>query len=307
MSGPRARVSQHPPVAEISTALHDTTLDDVPDVPARPLRQLTDAATLAEDCAADASYGLAGRGLAALLVELQAHAVIDGAQARQAALTALVQACKVAYILAKRTGRIELAGIAAQRGLDAARLAERPDLVALMRMSQTSTLIGVGTHRRTRLLYAEALHDISALPGPTKDNTPPPGVIFPSALGCGSERGSPQYDRQGRGLAQAAQARPRSDGQGAGFAPPAVQLPMVQQQDRRWPGHRGAQGVPAHAGAVPRRLLPLRHWSCSRTTTRTPGNAGACRCWSSTRRSTGTRRPDPRSAHVPSPRPDHPG
>ncbi|MGH3720939.1 MAG: helix-turn-helix domain-containing protein, partial [Pseudonocardiaceae bacterium] len=50
--------------AEISTALHDTTLNDVPDVPARPLRQLTDAAALALDCADDANYSLAGRGLA---------------------------------------------------------------------------------------------------------------------------------------------------------------------------------------------------------------------------------------------------
>jgi hypothetical protein len=31
-----------------------------------------------------------------------------------------VEACKAAYILARRTGRNELAGIVAQRGLDAA-------------------------------------------------------------------------------------------------------------------------------------------------------------------------------------------
>jgi hypothetical protein len=102
-------------VAEIGTALHDVTLDDVPD--------------------------------------------------------ALVEACKVAYILAKRTGRIELAGIAAQRGLDAAGLVERPDLVALMEMNRISTLIGVGAHRRDRLVCAEALREISALPGLTKDDT----------------------------------------------------------------------------------------------------------------------------------------
>jgi len=100
-------------VAAISTALHDTTLDDVPDLPVRPLRELTDAVALAHACADDASYGLAGQGLAALLVELHVHAVTSGDQRRQAALTALVEACKVAYILAKRTGRIELAGIAA--------------------------------------------------------------------------------------------------------------------------------------------------------------------------------------------------
>jgi transcriptional regulator with XRE-family HTH domain len=138
-------------VTEISTALHDVTLEDVPDISARPMAQLTSAAALAHACADDASYGLAGRGLAALI--------------------ALVEACKVAYILAKRTGRIELAGIAAQRGLDAAWLVERPDLAALMEMNRTSTLIGVGAHRRGRLVCAQALRDISALPGPTKEDT----------------------------------------------------------------------------------------------------------------------------------------
>ncbi|MGH3831304.1 MAG: hypothetical protein ACRDRS_12810 [Pseudonocardiaceae bacterium] len=119
----------------------------------------------------DANFSLAGRGLAALLVELHIHVVTGGARERQAALTALVQACRAAYILAKRIGRIELAGIAVQRGLDAAQRAERPELVALMRMNQTTTLIGVGARRRARLLCAEALRDISALPGPTPEDT----------------------------------------------------------------------------------------------------------------------------------------
>jgi transcriptional regulator with XRE-family HTH domain len=158
-------------VTEISTALHDVTLEDVPDTSARPMAQLTSAATLAHACADDANYGLAGQGLAALLVELHVHVVTGDSGTRRAALPALVEACKVAYILAKRTGRIELAGIAAQRGLDAARLAERPDLAALMEMNRVSTLIGVGAHRRGRLMCAEALRDISALPGPMEHDT----------------------------------------------------------------------------------------------------------------------------------------
>ena len=158
-------------VTEISAALHDVTLDDVADISARPMAQLASAAAFAHACADDASYGPAGQGLAALLVELHVQAVTGDSATRRAALLALVEACKVAYILAKRTGRIELAGVAVQRGLDAARLVERPDLVALMQMSQINTLIGVGAHRRGRLVCAEALRDISALPGPTKDDT----------------------------------------------------------------------------------------------------------------------------------------
>lgn len=158
-------------MAEISTALHDTTLADVPDLPARPMVELASGAAMALACADDAGYDLAGRGLAALLVELHVHAVTGEAEGRQAALVALAEACKAAYILAKITGRLELAGIAAQRGLDAARLAERPDLVALMEMSRTLALMGVGAHRRGRLVCAKALRDISMMPGPGKDDT----------------------------------------------------------------------------------------------------------------------------------------
>ena len=135
-------------VTATSTALHDTTLDDVPDVPVRPLRELADAVALAHAAADDASYGLAGQGLAALLVELHVHAVSGEAEARQAALAALVEACKVAYILAKRIGRIELA-----------------------EMSRISALRGMGAHRQSRLVGAKALHEVSALPGPTRDDT----------------------------------------------------------------------------------------------------------------------------------------
>jgi transcriptional regulator with XRE-family HTH domain len=85
-------------VSEISTALHDTTLTDVPDIPARPMGQLTSSAALAHAYADDASYELAGRGLAASLVELHIHAVTGSGGDRQAALVALVEVCKVAYI-----------------------------------------------------------------------------------------------------------------------------------------------------------------------------------------------------------------
>jgi transcriptional regulator with XRE-family HTH domain len=158
-------------VAEISAALHDVTLEDLPDQGARPVAELAKAAARAHEYADDARYVLAGRGLDDLLVELQIQAVTGNSDNRRVALTSLVETCKVAYILAKRTGRIELAGIAAERGRDAARMAERPDLVALMEMNRTSTLIGVGAHRRGRLVCANALRDICALPGPTKDAT----------------------------------------------------------------------------------------------------------------------------------------
>ena len=158
-------------IAGISTVLHDTTLVDVPDVPVRPLPELAGATVLAHAHIDAAHYGLAGQGLADLLIGLHVHAVTSSSEERIAALSMLAEACKVAYVLAKRTGQIELAGIAAQRGLDAARLAERPDLVGMLEMSRTSTLIGLGARRRGAVVCAETLREISALPGPTPDDT----------------------------------------------------------------------------------------------------------------------------------------
>lgn len=68
----------------------------------------------------------------------------------------------------RRHGR---AGIAAQRGLDAARLAERPDLVGMLEMNRTRTLIRLGARRRAAVVCGETLREISALPGPTPDDT----------------------------------------------------------------------------------------------------------------------------------------
>ncbi len=158
-------------VAGISRALHDTTLDDAPDVSVGPLSELAQATTLAHAHADDACYGLAGQGLADLLIALHVRVVTSSSEERISALVKLAEACKVAYILAKRTGRIELAGIAAQRGLEAARLAERPDLVGMLEMSRTSTLLGLGARRRAVAVCGETLREIAALPGPTPDDT----------------------------------------------------------------------------------------------------------------------------------------
>jgi transcriptional regulator with XRE-family HTH domain len=158
-------------VAEISTALHDTTLDDVPDVSVGPLSELAVATALAHAHADEARYGLAGQGLADLLISLHVRVVTGDHAERRGALARLAQACKVAYRLAITTGNIELAGIAAQRGLDAARLAERPDLVGMLEMNRTSSLLGLGARRRAAVLCRETLREISALPGPTPDNT----------------------------------------------------------------------------------------------------------------------------------------
>ncbi|MGH3753216.1 MAG: helix-turn-helix domain-containing protein [Pseudonocardiaceae bacterium] len=155
----------------VSGVLHDTTLDDAPDVPARPLPELIHAAAQANAYADDARYAMAGQGLDAVLAELHMHAVTGDSQERQAALVALAEACMVAYCLAYRMGYADLAVMAARRGFDAASRAERPDLAGMLAMSRTVALMRVGARRRAASVCAEVLSEISALPGPTPNDT----------------------------------------------------------------------------------------------------------------------------------------
>ncbi|MGH3825425.1 MAG: helix-turn-helix domain-containing protein [Pseudonocardiaceae bacterium] len=158
-------------VAGISTALHDTTLDDVPDLPARPLPELVRAAAQSNAYADDARYAMAGQGLGAVLTELHMHAVTGDSQERQSALVALAEAGMVAYCLAYRIGHEDLAVMAARRGFDAAVRAERPDLVGMLAMSRAVALMRVRARRRAAAVCADVLGEISALPGPTSDDT----------------------------------------------------------------------------------------------------------------------------------------
>jgi hypothetical protein len=54
--------------SEISLALHNATLDDVPDLPARPLPELVQAAARANMHRDNARYAIAGQGLGALII-----------------------------------------------------------------------------------------------------------------------------------------------------------------------------------------------------------------------------------------------
>ncbi len=158
-------------LADLSGVLHDATLHHVPDVPARPLPELIVAAGQAHAYVDGARYGAACRGLAALLTGLHVHVVTGGPEDRQAALVGLVEMCQVAFALAKRTGHAELAVAAAQRGCDAACLAERPDLLGMIATSRTIGLMRLGARWRAVSVSDETLTELSALPGPTPDDT----------------------------------------------------------------------------------------------------------------------------------------
>ncbi len=158
-------------ISEVRVALHSATLDDVPDALARPVPELVQAVARANMYRDNARYAMAGRELGELLVELHVWAVTGDGDDRQAALTALVEACQVAYHLARLTGRAELAMTAADRGYDAARRAERSDLAGVMAMNRSGGLMRLGARRRGESVCATALSEVSALPGPTPDDT----------------------------------------------------------------------------------------------------------------------------------------
>lgn len=160
-----------PAISEIRVALHSATLNDVPDLPARPLSELVEGAAQANAYRDRAQYALAARGLAALLMELHVWAVTGSSGDRQIALVALVEACQVAFHLARLTGRAELALTAAERGYDAARLAERPDLAGLMAMNRSGGLMKLGARRRATSVCMTALNELTALPGPKPNDT----------------------------------------------------------------------------------------------------------------------------------------
>lgn len=153
-------------------ALHDSTLDEVPDVPARPLPQLVDLADRAHAAADDVRYELvAGNVLGQLLTELHVHAATGDGGGRQAALEALVKACIVTRSLAGTLGYAELAVTATRRGWDAARAAERLDLAGFMAMGRAATLNRIGSRHRANLVLADALTAAQDVPGPTVADT----------------------------------------------------------------------------------------------------------------------------------------
>ncbi len=111
---------------DISLALHECTLDDVPDLPARPVTELAKLAARANVNCDETRYALAGRDLGLMLTELHVHAVVGDTDTRRAALVALVEACRVAFGVTKNLGHPEVAAHAARRGYDAPGGSARP-------------------------------------------------------------------------------------------------------------------------------------------------------------------------------------
>lgn len=169
LSTDRATQAAQAAIPEVAAALHDCTLGDVPDVPARPVDELVTAAAVALAYTDQVELHRAGDGLGALLTELHVHAVTGDGDTRRIALGALVEACIAARALAGTVGHVDLAVAAARRGYDAARALERPDLVGFLAMGRTMTLGRVGARHRALRVAGEVLAELPT--GPVGDDT----------------------------------------------------------------------------------------------------------------------------------------
>ena len=159
-------------IPAVTAALHDTTLDDAPDMPTRPIHVLAELVERAVLAADEVDYSLvSGSALGDIITELHVIAMSASPDDRRTALESLVSACIVARSLAGTLGHGELAVTATRRGWDAARLIERPDLTGLMAMGRVITLNRIGARRRASTVLRQGLTTITALPGPSIDRT----------------------------------------------------------------------------------------------------------------------------------------
>jgi transcriptional regulator with XRE-family HTH domain len=155
----------------ISMALYDTTLDDVPDIGARPVDELARWAAQANEHTANNRYSRAGRDLGTLLAELHVWAVTGDDNTKRTALSALVEACFVASGTARTLGNPDLAVHAAERAEDAARRLGDPAVLGFAGMTSTSALSRLGARNRARRVAAASLSAVVDHADPTAPDT----------------------------------------------------------------------------------------------------------------------------------------
>lgn len=155
----------------ISLAINDCTLDDVPDLTARPVEQLVSAAAAANAHLDAARFSLAGRELGALLTELHVAAVTGDTDTRRAALAALAEACLVGASVARHFGYADLAVQTARRGYDAARQLDDFTRAGLLTMHRALGLAWIGARHRVATVVDEALGQLA--PDPSAADTGP--------------------------------------------------------------------------------------------------------------------------------------
>ena len=159
-------------IPDVQLALADCSLDDVPDLPARPLKQLVEPVRKAHLNYMDlARYDLAGAGLGRLLTDLHIHAVSGSETDRAHALALLVETCMLAFGVTKNLGHPDLALIVAIRCWDAAKASGDPALLAFAGQRRAQALQRLGALRHASVVMADALDAVEPYADPTGPDT----------------------------------------------------------------------------------------------------------------------------------------
>jgi transcriptional regulator with XRE-family HTH domain len=106
----------------LRAALLDATIDDPPDIPARPVTVLADLTSAQDSALRRADYTTMTAELPGLLDELQVTAATTTSTNQDLALRLLIQASASAMIMLRHFGLTDLAWVAADRGRHAADL-----------------------------------------------------------------------------------------------------------------------------------------------------------------------------------------
>ncbi len=163
----RATADAMTTVPGIELAIHDCTLDDVPDLPVRPVAKLVTLARHANAHCDETRYALVGRDFGAVLSELHVHAATGDSDTRRAALAALVEACIAASGTVRALGHYSLAVAVARRGYDAAEQLGDPALTAFASMQRGGSLIRLGARHRAAAVLGDALVAVESAADPT--------------------------------------------------------------------------------------------------------------------------------------------
>jgi len=198
----------------IREAVYDATLDDPPDVPARPVAELVWWVQEADQSRDQNRYAVAGRGLGALLSELHVIAATGTVDDRRAALAALVQACHVAAAVAEAMGHQDLALACAAREHEVASHLADPTLLGLARYGWAQTWAKVGAQRRAAAVVGESLAALDTA-DPSAPDTGPAEMagmthLFAAKLAARSQRADDAAEHLSHAAALAARTGERN-------------------------------------------------------------------------------------------------
>lgn len=154
-------------VTEITMVLYDMTPDSAPDLRARPVAELERWAAGANAHCDEARYGLAGRHLGTLLTELHVHAATGSPQTSRRAQAALVEACAVAFGIARQLGHPQVAIQAMQRAQEVAERLGDPAFAGFARLACAGAFSRLGARRAAARVLGDTMATVEPASEPT--------------------------------------------------------------------------------------------------------------------------------------------